>query len=347
MAFQKPKKPPQFADLKTILAQSKETDNPLYQVVAQILDRLTQLDLTPGDEVRATKEAVETIIAKPPVIPPVPEEEGGHAETHEAIGTDPVTVTTLAGYPGGTTNFLRADGTFNVPVGATPGPHAGTHAGGGSDPIGIATLGGYPSIATLFLNGTGGFTAPVGYQLPGSVPETAIVDGTLLARNAANETIAGTWNFTPGVRERGRTVAMGEWQDYTVNWLTISGGNSLGGGALVGRYTIIGKTVIVQILLGFASTTNPGTGFWAFSLPLSVRTPYSTSPIGTAWFTNQFAAHFTGHAVHANFMSGSFTNYVSALCEVSGAPDTPLNQATPFTWADNCSCRLQFSYEIA
>lgn len=343
MAFQKPKKPPQFADLKTILAQSKETDNPLYQVVAQILDRLTQLDLTPGDEVRATKEAVETIIAKPPVIPPVPEEEGGHAETHEAIGTDPVTVTTLAGYPGGTTNFLRADGTFNVPVGATPGPHAGTHAGGGSDPVGIATLGGYPSIATLFLNGTGGFTAPVGYQLPGSVPETAIVDGTLLARNAANETIAGTWNFTPGLRERGRTVAMGEWTSYTVNWVSNGTGPTLGGGGLQGRYTIIGKTIIVQITLGFASTTNPGTGSWAFSLPQPLKTPYSPALVGSAWFTTAAAAHFIGNVVQANFLSGSFLDYVTAITASGGV----LGAAVPFTWADNCSCRLQVAYEMA
>ena len=33
---------PQFADLKVILAQTKDTENPLYQVVAQIIDRLTR-----------------------------------------------------------------------------------------------------------------------------------------------------------------------------------------------------------------------------------------------------------------------------------------------------------------
>jgi hypothetical protein len=42
-----------------------------------------------------------------------------HAPTHAAGGTDPVTVTGLAGYPGGTTTFLRADGTFStLPAGA-------------------------------------------------------------------------------------------------------------------------------------------------------------------------------------------------------------------------------------
>lgn len=40
-----------------------------------------------------------------------------HATRHQSGGADPVTITALAGYPGGTTNFLRADGTFAAPTG--------------------------------------------------------------------------------------------------------------------------------------------------------------------------------------------------------------------------------------
>lgn len=40
---------------------------------------------------------------------------GPHAATHSAGAGDPVTVTNLAGYPGGTANFLRADGAFAPP----------------------------------------------------------------------------------------------------------------------------------------------------------------------------------------------------------------------------------------
>lgn len=35
-----------------------------------------------------------------------------HAPTHAAAGSDPLSILTLTGYPGGTTNFLREDGTF-------------------------------------------------------------------------------------------------------------------------------------------------------------------------------------------------------------------------------------------
>lgn len=42
-----------------------------------------------------------------------------HAASHAAAGSDPVSVTGLGGFPGGTTTFLRADGTFQVPSAGT------------------------------------------------------------------------------------------------------------------------------------------------------------------------------------------------------------------------------------
>ena len=41
MAFRPPRKLPQFADLKPILAQAKDVDNPLYQVIQEIIERLS------------------------------------------------------------------------------------------------------------------------------------------------------------------------------------------------------------------------------------------------------------------------------------------------------------------
>ena len=56
-----------------------------------------------------------------------------HAWTHQAGESDALAVTTLAGYPGNSTTFLRGDGTFATPL--TPG-HGGTLGivfdGGGS-----------------------------------------------------------------------------------------------------------------------------------------------------------------------------------------------------------------------
>ena len=55
-----------------------------------------------------------------------------HATNHNAAGSDPVLLTTLAGFPGGTATFLRADGQFAT---QTPGAHHATHEPGGTDVI--------------------------------------------------------------------------------------------------------------------------------------------------------------------------------------------------------------------
>lgn len=51
MPFRPKKKQPRFADLKGILAQSKEVENPAYQTIAEIIDRLTQLQLIINEEI--------------------------------------------------------------------------------------------------------------------------------------------------------------------------------------------------------------------------------------------------------------------------------------------------------
>jgi len=67
------------------------------------------------------------------------------------------------GFPGGTSTFLRADGTFATPTGGgTPAPHAASHAAGGSDPVSVLTLAGFPGGSTQFLRADGTFATPAG-----------------------------------------------------------------------------------------------------------------------------------------------------------------------------------------
>ena len=62
-----------------------------------------------------------------------------HASTHAAAGSDPLDILTLDGFPGGSTNYLREDGTFAAPPGGgggiteltgdvTAGPGSGSQA---------------------------------------------------------------------------------------------------------------------------------------------------------------------------------------------------------------------------
>lgn len=66
MAYRPPKKQPQFADLKGILAQTKDKTEPsLYQTVAQIIDRLTQFQSVTLEEIADINNSIsssETII---------------------------------------------------------------------------------------------------------------------------------------------------------------------------------------------------------------------------------------------------------------------------------------------
>lgn len=63
MSFRLPKKFPQFSDLKGILAQSKETENALYQTVQLIIQRLDQVKQVVEEQIAALQDAVTNILA--------------------------------------------------------------------------------------------------------------------------------------------------------------------------------------------------------------------------------------------------------------------------------------------
>jgi len=64
MPFRPPKKPPQFADLKDILAQSKTSDNSLYQTIEQLIDRLTQSNSQITEQIASIVDKTENVINK-------------------------------------------------------------------------------------------------------------------------------------------------------------------------------------------------------------------------------------------------------------------------------------------
>jgi len=61
MSFKPEPKPPQFADLKGMLAQSKQTDNALNQTLTILIDRLDQLEVARADVVQRINNSVNTI----------------------------------------------------------------------------------------------------------------------------------------------------------------------------------------------------------------------------------------------------------------------------------------------
>lgn len=98
-----------------------------------------------------------------------------HAATHSSGGADPVDVTDLAGFPGGTSNYLRADGTF-----ATP-------AGGGGSSLGFFNVKDYGAVGDGVANDTTAFSAAIAAcQTGGTV---YVPYGTYLADVTVNKSL--------------------------------------------------------------------------------------------------------------------------------------------------------------
>jgi hypothetical protein len=148
-----------------------------------------------------------------------------HAARHGSGGADAVTVTALAGFPGGTTTFLRADGTFaSASGGGAPAAHATTHDTGGVDPItalaaSVITTGTLASarLATqhktrviTFIFGTGSAVITAGQRTSVSCPYTGTFTAArLLVVDAAvtsGSIVIDVWkdsfaNFPPTVAD--------------------------------------------------------------------------------------------------------------------------------------------------
>lgn len=83
----------------------------------------------------------------------------------------------------------------------------------------------------------------------------------------------GAWLSTPGafyVEAAGGMVLLDDpaWQTYAPVWTTSGLAPVLGNGSLSGRWRQLGRTVDLALALTFGSTTNAGSGSFAFSLPI-------------------------------------------------------------------------------
>jgi hypothetical protein len=64
MPFRPPRKQPQFADLKGVLSQSKQTDNALYQTVQILIERLMQFQSITVDRLAGIDKELEQLFGE-------------------------------------------------------------------------------------------------------------------------------------------------------------------------------------------------------------------------------------------------------------------------------------------
>lgn len=137
-------------------------------------------------------------------------------------------------------------------------------------------------------------------------------------------------------------IITGAWTAYTPAW---SGtGTSLGNGTIQGRYMLIGKTCTVNVEMVFGTTSNVGTGVYAWSLPFTAASPASSS----ANYVYSGAAR--GHA--ANWYTGtvSVTKGLNTarIFSHNSSPATEWAPTVPVTWAAASTNYIHFTltYEI-
>ena len=213
-----------------------------------------------------------------------------HAPTHSAGNSDPVTVTALAGYPGGTTTFLRADGTFAAPAAGAPAAHHATHETGGSDAI-VALSGAVITSGTVadarlsanvpllaasnvFTGVTQELGAGVRVRRPTGPVDHRLwdvnvwTDGQLYA-HALNDAATvdevvfplilsrtGTLTLYGDVIEKNRATPLGHWTDYTPT-LAANSGTAVATTNYACKYTLVGKTLTLAFYLGVTLSATP------------------------------------------------------------------------------------------
>jgi len=127
---------------------------------------------------------------------------------------------------------------------------------------------------------------------------------------------------------------------YSVSWTGATTNPSLGNGTLIGRYSLVGKLVKLDINLQMGSTTSYGSGAWSFSLPFTAINPCVNMGLASA-YDNSSGMRYP--------LAVLVTNGATALSvfvpTTTGSTVSTLTSAIPFTWATNDLLRISLWYE--
>lgn len=310
MAFQKPKKQPQFADLKGILAQSKtKLDSATYQTIETLIDRLGQFQSIVVAQIEDIIKSVDDgrglqgppgPIGPPGIIAP-------HAGTHIPGGTDQIPNVAWTNQSNTFTESQIINGTITI--------GGDTHTGrnylhrDGSLAMTLASTISMFSDQYDFIN-----KANNDYLMQLSSPGNLFVTGS--------------------ITEYGRILPLGHWVSYTPTYRAADPSQpNLGNGNLSGTYTIIGKTVHFTIYFSIGNTSSTSLSMMAFGLPI----PNVSQLSGSLWIYNGATGQsFTGSAAPGSFFDPNVANCVVPIINVgSSQPFAPfMNANTPFNWTN-------------
>lgn len=126
------------------------------------------------------------------------------------------------------------------------------------------------------------------------------------------------------------------WFTYTPSWTVGSGtAPSIGSGTLLGTFALAGRIAKVSAELIFASDTNPETGYWYLSLPVTGGSNCGLC-IGIWRGNNVGSANYDGAVDFVGTTRVRFNHNASNY----------INYNNPFAWGDTDSLRFSISYPI-
>lgn len=128
-----------------------------------------------------------------------------------------------------------------------------------------------------------------------------------------------------------RTVADGEWQDYTP---VLAGTSNPTGFTITGRYALVGKTCHFQIQVLPGASWSPGTGSYSISLP--------TAMVGNLSGTG-YVVDATDFSVYPALVANGAVDKMIAYFDYPGVIMQP---GTPITHADGDVWRFSGTFEI-
>lgn len=137
------------------------------------------------------------------------------------------------------------------------------------------------------------------------------------------------------------------WDTYTPTWTAATTNPALGNGTLVGRFRLIGRTVVCRIHLVAGSTTTFGSGAFRFALPLAAATTGTNLPqVGEAVLLDEGVTWYDAKAYIGS--GDSFVQLQTANVSGTRVRLSFVDSTTPFTWGSTDKINIgPFVYEKA